>query len=157
MDPEREDRLERLFERAVALPSGQRRGFVEDACGGDPELRATLMAFVADAEDAHDFVDHVAGLAVATAIRATLGDVSAGMYTDGANGRPDMFAGQHIAHFRVLDRLGSGGMGVVYKAVDVRLDRTVALKFLPPHLGADEQAKLRFIHEAKAASALDHP
>ena len=157
MDPGGEDRLELLFERAVALPSGQRSAFVEGACGADPELRATLMALVADAADAHDFVDRVAGPAVATAIRATLGDAFADTSVNSRNGDPYTFTGQRIAHFRVLERLGSGGMGVVYKAVDVALDRTVALKFLPPHLGSDEQAKRRFVHEAKAASALDHP
>ena len=157
MNPEREDRLERLFERAVALPSGQRRGFVEGACGADAELRAILTALVADAADAHAYVERVAGPVIATVIGATLGDTSAATDVTGRNGGPDTFAGQHIDHFRVLDRLGSGGMGVVYKAVDVRLDRMVALKFLPPHLGTDEQAKRRFVHEAKAASTLDHP
>ena len=157
MDLEREDRLELLFERAAVLPSGQRSAFVEAACGADGELRAILTALVADADDAHAYVERVAGPIVATAIRATLGDTSVGTHANGRNGGPDTFAGQHIDHFRVLDRLGSGGMGVVYKAIDVRLDRTVALKFLPPHLGTDEQAKRRFVHEAKAASALDHP
>src|SRR5438105_3225727 len=65
--------------------------------------------------------------------------------------------GQTISHYRILSKLGEGGMGVVYKGEDTRLERVVALKFLAPRLISDERLRKRFEREAKATAALDHP
>src|SRR5215470_6351923 len=69
----------------------------------------------------------------------------------------DPFVGRVLSHYRLEERLGAGGMGVLYRATDLKLGRAVAIKLLARHLVSDEAAKARLIREARSASALDHP
>ena len=82
--------------------------------------------------------------------------------TSPGNTRPlsssiDPLAGRVLSHYRLEERLGAGGMGMLYRATDLKLGRAVAIKLLARHLVSDETAKARFVREARAASALDHP
>jgi TolB-like protein len=136
-----------LFEAARGLPLDARRALLDDY--PDRELRAQIETLL----QAHDRME---GGSAGTFLER-LDPRRAAPLLYGADADEDIVPGALVGRYRVLRRLGSGGMGVVYLAHDPRLDRNVALKLLPPHRSTDPVARRRFEQEARAASALDHP
>jgi serine/threonine protein kinase/Tol biopolymer transport system component len=142
MNAERWQQIDELFHAALACEPAQRSTFLAKQCAGDDKLRHEVESLLASLEGADDFIETPAG------------DVAAeflGIH------KPTFEHGQQIENYRIVHQLGSGGMGEVYLAEDVRLNRKVALKLLPPHFTVNPDRVRRFEREARAASALNHP
>jgi serine/threonine protein kinase len=134
--------LEALFHDAVELDPHERAAFLDERCDGDPELRSEVESLLHSSDRTSGFLNKP--------ILDVVKEI--------ANGPPPTIVpGAQLGRYRIISKLGAGGMGQVYVAEDSRLKRRVALKVLAPDLTRDQRALRRFEHEAQAASALNHP
>jgi eukaryotic-like serine/threonine-protein kinase len=144
MNPERMRQIEELYLEASALAQEARTGFLANACAGDDSLRREVESLLSFEKGAESFME-------APALQMQMSSLA-----DGRNGMSLELTGRTLGRYVIQEKIDAGGMGVVYRALDSRLGRTVALKVLLPGLTADPERKNRFVREAKAASALNH-
>ena len=148
MESDRWRRVSRLYHSAAKIPADRRSAFLEEHCQDDEELRKEVASLLSYESSAAEFIESPA---FDVAARLMAGS------TAGEHTRDQGLSATAPPRFRMMERLGGGGMGVVYKAEDTKLRRTVALKFLPLDLSRDPLVVERFQREAYAASALNHP
>jgi hypothetical protein len=146
MDPQRWGEIERLYHLARERESGEREKFLAEACGGDEHLRQEVESLLARPPKAQDFLE---APALEVAAMALAKDQPPVTHADPV--------GRTLLHYRLVAKIGEGGMGVVYRAHDAKLGRDVAIKILPDEFAGDRQRLARFAREAKLLASLNHP
>src|SRR5207247_6944441 len=141
MNPQRLKQISEFFQAALDCAPAERAAFLAQACAGDAELQREVELLLVSDEQAASFLEEAPFEAAAVL----------------AGEQAEPMPGRQIGPYRIEQELGHGGMGVVYLALDTRLDRQIAIKLLPAEFTQDQDRVWRLIQEAKAASALNHP
>ena len=141
------DKVSALIDRASRLGPEERKEFLDQACEGAPALREELESLLKIKDQSAPDKDIKSILYSSFVAQSPIGFLNPSQLSPG----------QIVGHYEILEKIGEGGMGIVYKALDTKLKRLAALKFLPGYLHDDTSSRQRFIQEARSASSLDHP